>query len=307
MTETAVVNSQLPTTSGSTWRAIAQLLRWHKPAGRLILLIPALWSLVLASNGLPSVTLLGIIIVGTIATSAAGCIINDIWDRNIDPHVQRTQHRPLASRRLSLSLALGLMVIAFGCAWGLTFYLTPLGYGLAIAAVPVIILYPLAKRVFPIPQLVLALAWGFAVLIPWAAVQGRLTLTTAWLWGAVVVWTLAFDTVYAMPDRPDDRRLGVHSSALFFGAYAPLAIALLYGCTILLLVGVGYSANLSWRFWLALGVTSYFWLRQSLQIYSHERRDTQTTTLPIQTYGRYFNENVWLGFLLWVGMWCPRP
>ncbi len=307
MPQAPVVNSEQPATPVSTWRAIAQLLRWHKPAGRLILLVPVLWSLVLASEGLPSLRLLGIMIVGTITTSAAGCIINDIWDRNIDPHVQRTRNRPLASRRLSVSLAVALMILAFACAWGLTVYLTPLGYWLAVAAVPVIILYPLAKRVFPIPQLVLALAWGFAVLIPWAAVQDRLTVTTAWLWGAVITWTLAFDTVYAMPDRPDDRRLGVHSSALFFGAYAPLAIALLYGATLLLFVGVGLSANLTWRFWLALAVTSYFWLRQSLQIYSHERRDTQTTTLPIQTYGRYFNENVWLGFLLWVGMWCPRP
>ncbi|AHB88664.1 4-hydroxybenzoate solanesyltransferase PlqA [Thermosynechococcus sp. NK55a] len=301
------MNSQVSRTSVSIWVAIAQLLRWHQPAGRLILLIPALWSLTLASEGLPSLKLLLIITVGAIATSAAGCIVNDCWDRNIDPHVQRTQNRPLASRRLSLGVALGLMVIALLCAWGLTFYLTPLGYWLAVAAVPVILLYPLAKRVLPIPQLVLAVAWGFAVLIPWAAVQGRLTLTTAWLWAAVVMWTLAFDTVYAMPDRPDDRRLGVNSSALFFGAHAPLAIALFYALTVIFLMIVGLRAGLPWRFWLALAVTTYFWLRQSLQIYTHERRDTQTTTLPIQTYGRYFNENVWLGFLLWVGMWCPRP
>jgi heme O synthase-like polyprenyltransferase len=116
-------------------------------------------------------------------------LVNDLWDRDIDPQVQRTKTRPLAAKALSVWVAIALAVLMFLCAYGLTFYLNPLSFALCVAAVPVIVLYPLAKRVFPVPQLVLAIAWGFAVLIPWAAVTGTLELATWLLWAAVIFWT----------------------------------------------------------------------------------------------------------------------
>jgi 4-hydroxybenzoate polyprenyltransferase len=199
-----------------TWLTVIKLLRWDKPAGRLILMIPALWAVFLAADGMPPAPLVGVIILGTLATSAAGCVINDLWDKDIDPQVERTRDRPLASRALSVKIGVIVALIAMGCAGVLALYLNPFTFWLCVAAVPVIVFYPSAKRVFPVPQLVLSIAWGFGVLISWSAVTGNLEPATWWLWGATVLWTLGFDTVYAMSDREDDRKIGVRSSALVY-------------------------------------------------------------------------------------------
>src|SRR5919202_4481431 len=135
-----------------TWLAIIRLLRWDKPAGRLILMIPALWAVFLAAHGMPPVALVGVIILGTLATSAAGCVINDLWDRDIDPQVERTRDRPLASRALSIQVGVVVALVAMACAGVLALYLNSYTFWLCVAAVPVIIFYPCAKRVFPIPQ-----------------------------------------------------------------------------------------------------------------------------------------------------------
>lgn len=284
------------------WLTIIRLLRWDKPEGRLILMIPALWAVVLAARGNPPLPLLGVIILGSLATSAGGCIVNDLWDRNIDPKVQRTRNRPLASRALSVQVGMLVALIAFGCAWGLSLYLNPLTFWLCVAAVPVIILYPLAKRVFPLPQLVLAIAWGFAVLISWSAVSCGATAAptpclgqATWLlWGATLLWTLGFDTVYAMPDREDDRRLGVNSSALFFGRFVAQAIALCFVGTALLLAALGSSMQLGLAFWLALVGAGVGWAWQSYRLCQR--------TIPSGTYAQIFRQNVWIGFLLLIGM-----
>jgi 4-hydroxybenzoate polyprenyltransferase len=276
------------------WKAVARLLRWDKPTGRLILLVPALWALILASRGVPPVGLLLVIVVGSFVTSAAGCIVNDLWDRDIDPQVPRTQTRPLAEKSLSVGVALALALVAFLCAYGLTFYLNRLSFWLCVAAVPVIVLYPLAKRVFPIPQLVLAIAWGFAVLIPWSAVTQRLEIPTWWLWAAVIWWTLGFDTVYAIPDREFDAKLGVNSSARFFGQQTPLAVTLCYLATVACLAATGLVMGLSFPFWIMLGVALITWLRQGylLTLYNP----------PPSLYGRLFRQNVLLGFGLLLSM-----
>ncbi len=277
-----------------TWMAILRLMRWDKPTGRLILLVPALWSVFLAAQGTPPWGLLTVIVVGSFVTSAAGCIVNDLWDRDIDPQVQRTRTRPLAAKALSVPIAIVLALLAFLCAYGLTFYLNRLSFWLCVAAVPVIVLYPLAKRVFPVPQLVLAIAWGFAVLIPWSAVTGSLSLASGLLWGAVVLWTLGFDTVYAIPDREFDARLGVNSSARFFGKKTPLAVTLFFFGTAVLLALLGLVLPLGWPFWLTLVIAIGLWGRQGycLSLYNP----------PPSLYGRIFRQNVLLGFILLGGM-----
>ncbi len=284
------------------WLAIIRLLRWDKPAGRLILMIPALWAVVLAARGKPPLPLVGVIILGTLATSAAGCVINDLWDRNIDPAVERTRNRPLASRTLSIQVGIVVAIVAFFCAWVLSTYLNLLTFWLCVAAVPVIILYPAAKRVFPVPQLVLAIAWGFAVLISWSAVSCGLSpaptaclgVPTWWLWSATVFWTLGFDTIYALSDREDDRRLGVNSSALFFGDFAPHAVGLFFLVTALCLVGLGREMQLAWPYWLTLGLAAILWANQYTRL-------RQPIILPA-TYPRLFRQNVWLGLILLAGM-----
>lgn len=291
-----------PSKPEPTWMTIVRLLRWDKPAGRLILMIPALWAVVLASRGYPPLSLIGVIVLGTLATSAAGCVVNDLWDRNIDPKVQRTRDRPLASRALSVQVGIGVAVIGFACAWVLATYLNPLTFWLCVVAVPVIVLYPLAKRVFPVPQLVLAIAWGFAVLISWSAVSCGsepaptpcLGTATWLLWGATVLWTLGFDTVYALADREDDRRIGVNSSALFFGSFAPHAVGLFFAGTVLLLAAIGWVMPLTWIFWLSLTSAALVWV---LQYYRLCQR-----SIPPAIYGQLFRQNVWVGFILLAGM-----
>jgi 4-hydroxybenzoate polyprenyltransferase len=289
-----------------TWLTVVRLLRWDKPAGRLILMVPALWAVVLAAAGQPPLPLVGVIVLGTLATSAGGCVVNDLWDRQIDAQVQRTRTRPLAERSLSVKLALVIALICFICAWGLSLYLNPLTFWLCVAAVPVIIFYPLAKRVFPVPQLVMAIAWGFAVLISWSAVScGTTPAATAclgpatWLlWGATVLWALGFDTIYAMADRQDDRRLGVNSSALFFGKYVVVAIGGLFAGTVALLAAAGVALHLGLGFWLSLVMAMVLWVFQY-------HRLTARTILPA-TYGQLFRQNVWIGFLLLAGMLLGR-
>jgi 4-hydroxybenzoate polyprenyltransferase len=283
-----------PRPSPSTWTEIVKLLRWDKPAGRLILMIPALWAVVLATNGSPPLVLVLVIVAGSLTTSAAGCVVNDLWDRNIDPQVERTRTRPLAARTLTVRVGLVTALIAFACAFGLSLYLTPLSFGLCVAAVPVIILYPLAKRRFPVPQLVLSIAWGFAVLISWSAAVNRIEPATLWLWGATLLWTLGFDTVYALADRPDDQRLGINSSALFFGRYAAIAIAMFYLGTFALLVVLGNVQGLSVGYWIALGISAVLWGKQSLVL----RQDP----LPVKQYAQFFRQNVTIGFILLLGM-----
>ncbi len=277
-----------------TWLTIIRLLRWDKPAGRLILMIPALWAVFLASGAKPPLPLVGVIILGTLATSAAGCVINDLWDRDIDPEVERTRNRPLAARALSIRTGIVVVFIAFACAAVLAFYLNPLTFYLCVAAVPVIILYPLAKRVFPIPQLVLSIAWGFAVLISWSAVTENLDLNTWLLWGATIFWTLGFDTVYAMSDREDDRKLGVNSSALFFGKYAAEAVGIFFVFTIALIAYLGNALHLHFWFWFTLFLSSIAWFWQYLRL--------RQSDLPRPVYGQIFSQNVWIGFILLAGM-----
>ncbi|BAY34100.1 prenyltransferase [Nostoc carneum NIES-2107] len=276
------------------WLIIIRLLRWHKPEGRLILMIPALWAVFLAAAGKPPLPLVGVIILGTLATSAAGCVVNDLWDRDIDPEVERTRDRPLAARTLSIKVGIVVGLVALACAAVLAFYLNPLTFWLSAAAVPVILLYPGAKRVFPVPQLVLSIAWGFAVLISWSAVTQNISQATWLLWGATVLWTLGFDTVYAMSDKEDDRRIGVNSSALFFGDYAPLAIAIFFAGTIALLAYLGIVIHLHLAFWISLVIATIGWVWQSIKL--------SKPNLPNPIYGKMFRQNVWIGFILLGGM-----
>ncbi|MFM9263796.1 4-hydroxybenzoate solanesyltransferase [Tychonema sp. BBK16] len=280
--------------SESTLLTIIRLLRWDKPAGRLILMIPALWAVFLATDGTPPAALVGVIVLGTLATSAAGCVINDLWDRDIDPEVERTRSRPLASRALKVQTAIGVALISFACAAILAFYLNPLSFWLCVAAVPVIICYPLAKRFFPVPQLVLSIAWGFAVLISWSAAVGKLELATWLLWGAVVLWTMGFDTVYAMSDREDDLRLGVNSSAIFFGDYAANAVGFFFVATVGLLVAMGINLELHIGFWMAIFGAAVLWFLQYSQL--------QKADIPNPVYGQIFRQNVWVGFVILAGM-----
>jgi 4-hydroxybenzoate polyprenyltransferase len=236
-------------------------------------------------------------VVGGLAVSGAGCIANDLWDRRIDPLVERTRDRPLASGRVSPATALALLLVCLLLALLVVLALPAAGrttaLALAMAALPPVLLYPSAKRWFALPQLVLALCWGFAVLIPWVAASG--SLAGGWplllIWLATLCWTFGFDTVYAMSDREDDARLGVRSSALSLGAAAPLWVTACYGLTALLLAVAaqlrGIAGPLFWLPWL---IASGGMLREALVL--------RRAHLPRSTYGLHFSHQVQLGALL---------
>jgi 4-hydroxybenzoate polyprenyltransferase len=285
----------------ATARALMELLRWHKPSGRLILLIPAGWALWLNPQAPPAPILVGLIVLGGLAVSGAGCIANDLWDRRIDPLVERTRTRPLASGRVGVPMAAALLLLCLVLALLVVLALPTAGrapaLALAMAALPPVLLYPSAKRWFALPQLVLALCWGFAVLIPWAAATGSLAggWPLALVWLATLAWTLGFDTVYAMSDRQDDARLGVRSSALTLGSAAPAWVAACYGITAAALAAAALVRGLAApTFWLAWLVASAGMLREALLL--------ARPGLPRSAYGRHFSRQVQLGALLLLGL-----
>ncbi|MGC6483114.1 MAG: 4-hydroxybenzoate polyprenyltransferase [Synechococcus sp.] len=294
---TGALHRQAPTALSSWF----QLLRWDKPSGRLILLIPAGWSLWLTPNAPPSAGLVMLIVLGALVVSAAGCIANDLWDRHLDRQVERTKGRPLARGGVSVVVAaaslLSLLVASLLVVLGLPAAGRSLCLVLAAMALPPILLYPSAKRWFPLPQLVLAICWGFAVLIPWAAAEGGLTAAPPLLlsWIATLSWTFGFDTVYAMADRPDDRKLGLRSSALSLGRHAVLVVQICYVITLTALCGAALSAG--------TGAVFYpCWLAASVGMVRETRKLQPLSQQPMGVYGRHFKHQVWLGGLLLLGL-----
>ncbi|NKF22200.1 4-hydroxybenzoate octaprenyltransferase [Solimonas sp. C16B3] len=219
------------------WR----LTRMDRPIGIYLLLWPTLWALWFAAGGVPPWPVLLVFVLGTVLMRAGGCAINDYADRDFDPHVARTQSRPLAARRISPREAVGVFVVLSLLAFAL---LLSLGNVLAIwLSLPAMLLaagYPFAKRVLSIPQAILGLAFSAGIPMAFAAVRGTVDwrLATA-LIVANLCWVIAYDTYYAMADREDDLKIGVKSSAILFGRYDRAITALLQTLSFALLIVVG--------------------------------------------------------------------
>ena len=286
--------------SSTRLRPWIELLRWNKPSGRLILLVPAGWALWLNPSAPPDPLLVLQIIAGGLAVSGAGCIANDIWDQRFDGHVARTRSRPLAQGSLSrwsaLTLLLLLLTVSLGVVLTLPRNSLNICLQLAIAALIPILFYPSAKRWFPFPQAILAMCWGFAVLIPWAAATAALEISLPLLgcWLATLLWTFGFDTVYAMADRRDDAKLGLRSSALTLGQLAVPVVRLCYATSALCIGIAALQAEVAapfWPFWvLASGL-----MQLSCRPLSHGE-----TSMAV--FGRHFARQVQVGALFWVGL-----
>ena len=241
--------------------AYKRLMRMHKPIGTFLLLWPTLWALWLASAGHPDWTVVAIFTLGTFLMRSAGCVMNDIADRNFDGHVQRTHLRPLVSGEVSvkeaLTLAAGLSLLAFG----LVLTLNGLTILLSLPALLLAITYPYTKRFFAFPQAYLGIAFGFGIPMAFAAVQSAVP-PEAWLMLlANVCWSLAYDTEYAMVDRKDDLRIGIRSTAITFGRLDVAWIMGFYMLMLALMGYVGHVLNLAWPYYFglmsALGVVFY--------------------------------------------------
>ena len=220
-----------------------RLMRIDKPIGTLLLLWPTLWALWVAAEGWPPLHILVIFVIGTFLMRSAGCVINDYVDKDFDGHVERTRNRPLAARRISpkeaLWLAAGLAVLSF-------VLILPLN-GLTIAmSVPALFLagsYPFTKRFFAIPQAYLGIAFGFGIPMAFAAFQNDIPLEAWMMLLANVFWAVAYDTEYAMVDRPDDLKIGIKTSAITFGRFDVAAVMACYAATLLILGWVGLTTG----------------------------------------------------------------
>jgi 4-hydroxybenzoate polyprenyltransferase len=242
-------------------RNLAVLMRLDRPIGIWLLLWPTLWALWIAAHGHPQRRLLGIFLAGTVLMRSAGCVVNDLADRNIDPHVKRTRTRPLAFRVVSPYEALMLAALLGLAALALVLQLNRLTIELAVVGAALTISYPLLKRFFPLPQLYLGLCFGWAVPMAFAATLGQVPRVGWLMLLAAVLWAGVYDTMYAMVDRDDDLRIGVQSSAILFGdmdrvIVAAMQVMVLYT---LVLIGRGMHFNAGYRVGLIAGACFFAW------------------------------------------------
>ena len=270
-----------------------RLMRAHRPIGTLLLLWPTLWALWLACDGMPPLNVLVIFVAGTFLMRSAGCVINDIADRKIDGHVARTKDRPLAAGWVSTREALTVFVILVTLAAVTVLpIVTPLLIGLAVVAVFLAVSYPFTKRFFAIPQGYLGIAFGFGIPMAFAAILNNVPAIAWWLLLANVFWAIAYDTEYAMVDRPDDLKIGIKTSAITFGRFDVVAVMICYGLTLTILAGVGLHLGLGWPYWAGLIVAT------GIACYHYTLIKDRDTTKCFAA----FMHNNWLGAAVFTGI-----
>ena len=269
-------------------------MRVHRPIGTLLLLWPTLWALWLACDGIPPLNVLLIFVAGTFLMRSAGCVINDLADRKIDGHVARTKDRPLVAGWVSPREAVAVFVILVTLsAVTVLPIVTPLLLELAVVAVFLAASYPFTKRFFAIPQGYLGIAFGFGIPMAFAAILDTLPPVAWWLLLANVFWAIAYDTEYAMVDRPDDLKIGIKTSAITFGRFDVTAIMLCYGLTLAILAAVGQTMHLGWPFWLGLIAAT------AIALYHYKLIKDRDTTKCFTA----FLHNNWLGAAVFAGIW----
>jgi len=224
--------------------AISDLVRLPKQQGTLLLLWPTLWSLTIASGGAPGLKHLLIFTLGTFLMRSAGCAINDLADRKFDPEVERTRTRPLADGRLRPIEALFVFAALSTAAFALVMQLNRLTVMLSFAGLGLAAVYPFVKRVSHFPQVVLGMAFGWGAVMAWSAVTGELSVVPLLIFIGNIFWSTAYDTIYALMDKEDDLRIGVKSTAIFFGDGVFRALAALYFLMCLTLGAAGIAAGL---------------------------------------------------------------
>jgi len=253
------------------WPYYKQLMRLDRPIGSYLLLWPTWWSLWLVAGGWPGLDLMLVFGAGVVLMRSAGCVINDYADRNFDGHVERTKQRPLAAGKVNATEALQLFGLVLLLAASLLLWLNWQTQLLALVAVALATLYPFMKRVTYLPQFVLGAAYSWG--IPMAA-MATLNVIPGWVWLlylANLVWTVAYDTFYAMVDRDDDVRIGVKSTALLFGRYCHPVIAGLQLIFLLLMVLVGLQLHLGWWYQVALLLVAVSFIHQHWQAHRQGR------------------------------------
>ncbi len=274
------------------WNALWRLMRFDRPIGILLLLWPTLWALWIAGDGSPSVKNVLIFCTGVVLMRAAGCIMNDIADRDFDPHVDRTRCRPLAAGELTVRQALVTFVVVMLLAFGLVLMTNALTIKLAFAGAVLASTYPFFKRWTHFPQVVLGLAFGWGIPMAFAAETGQVPVI-AWLILLInVIWSVIYDTLYAMVDRDDDISIGLKSTAILFGRYDLLILRVLKVWMIILLLLLGWIMAFSWPWYSGVAIAATLFVMQQYKVRNRSR----------DACFKAFLNNNWVGLAIWVGL-----
>jgi len=272
--------------------AYIRLMRLDKPIGSLLLLWPTYWALFLSADGWPDLDILIIFTLGVFIMRTAGCVINDFADRKIDKHIVRTQGRPLATGEISSNSALVLFGLLLLVALGLVLQTNLLTIKLSLIALLLATLYPFTKRWTNLPQLVLGAAFGMSVPMAFSAQTGMIPLTAWLVFIATLVWTLIYDTFYAMADRDEDLKIGVKSTAILFAKYDQIIITLLQILLIIVFVFIGNTFDLGLIYDFSLVVISLFMIYHQFLLKKRQKEE----------YFKAFLNNNFIGMTVFFGI-----
>ena len=272
--------------------AYIRLMRLDKPIGSLLLLWPTYWALFLSADGWPDLDILVIFTLGVFIMRTAGCVINDFADRKIDKHIVRTQGRPLATGEISSNSALALFGLLLLVALGLVLQTNLLTIKLSLIALLLATLYPFTKRWTNLPQLVLGAAFGMSVPMAFSAQTGVVPLTAWLVFIATLVWTLIYDTFYAMADRDEDLKIGVKSTAILFAKYDQIIITLLQILLIIVFVLIGNTFDLGLIYDFSLVIISFFMIYHQFLLKKRQKEE----------YFKAFINNNFIGMTVFLGI-----
>lgn len=269
-----------------------RLMRLDKPVGIYLLLWPTLWALFLAAGGWPSIELISIFVAGVVLMRSAGCVINDYADRKIDHLVQRTKHRPITSGEILASKALllfsGLIMIAFG----LVLLTNPLTIKLAFIAAFLATLYPFTKRWTHLPQFVLGASFAMSVPMAFSATNGEVPVSAWWIFAATLIWTVIYDTMYAMSDRDEDLKIGVKSTAILFAQYDRIILAGLQVGLVIVLLKISQIFEMGIYYDISVFLSALLMIYHQILIKNREKLDCI----------KAFLHNNYIGMVIFIGI-----
>jgi len=272
--------------------AYFRLMRLNKPIGIYLLLWPTYWALFLSAGGWPDIDLLIIFTFGVIITRSAGCVINDYADREIDKHIARTRDRPITTGEISPKAAL-LLFFALGlAAFALVLLTNTLTIKISFIALALAVLYPFTKRWTNLPQLILGLAFAMSVPMAFSAQTGTVPASAGWIFLATVLWTLIYDTLYAMADRDEDLKIGVKSTAILFAKYDQIFITLLQILLMIVFIKIGNLFDLGAFYDISLIIILLFMIYHQLLIKKRQKMD----------YFKAFINNHFIGMTVFFGI-----
>jgi 4-hydroxybenzoate polyprenyltransferase len=272
--------------------ALLRVMRFDKPIGTFLLLAPALWGLIIAAEGLPSLFLFLTFFVGAYVMRSAGCTTNDLTDRKLDGFVERTRDRPLVTGDVSVTEAISLLVVLMGIALCLVSYTNLLTLQLSVVGALLTVVYPFMKRVTHLPQVVLGMAFSWSIPMAFAATVDSLPAGLWWLFCANLLWVVVYDTQYAMVDREDDLEVGIKSTAILFGRADTRIILMLQLLCLACFLATGLSFHLGAVYFMSIALVALLFLRHQRLISDRSR----------EACFQAFNESKWIGFIVVAGL-----